>query len=168
VIVRLICALLTVGLVGCLGPRTDGPIQPSARYTVGIPGGSEPKTWAMPISTDAGPLTIQRIDLLEVVGLDVLGIMTCEGSPWVGDSWLNCGPTGGSWPPEGVTMREVGGTTIGAAPSEAGAMLVGVKLLPGEHSGTISGVRIVYLYGGREFVVIEPWDLDLTAGPSST
>lgn len=154
---------MAVAVLGCFGPRMDGPIPRSDQVTVGLPTTEVPVTWGMPISTDRGPITLRRVELLEVRGLEVVGLNTCEGSPWTGDAYLNCAPTGGPWPPAGITRREVAGTAIGTQPDEAGGLIVGIQLAPGYTTGTIRGVRIEYAYADTIYVVDQPWNLEIGA-----
>jgi hypothetical protein len=158
---RLVTGLLVCLMVGaCLGPRTDGPLQPTGQVGVGLPL-QDTGTWGMPLGQVAAPYELQRIELVEVSGFDVIAIKACEGSPWVGDSYLNCAPNGGPWPPAGVVMREVNGARVGTRPEEGAGILIGVKLASGASSGRISGVRIFYVYRGVEYLVVEPWVLEM-------
>lgn len=154
--------LALVVLAGCGGLRVDGPIQPSAAVRVAISASDVPVTWGMPISTTAGPVTLRSVQLLETEGLEVVGVTTCEGSPWTADSYLNCAPTGGAWPPSGVVTRAVEGTTVGPGPDESAGLLVGVRLATGSALGTIHGVRIFYSYAGIDFLVDQRWDFEMT------
>jgi hypothetical protein len=101
-------------------------------------------------------------ELIDVSGLEIVAVKACEGSPWTSDSYLNCAPTGGAWPPASVVLRDVVGTVIGNGPAEAGGLVVGAKLEVGAQSGVAIGVRIFYAYSGVDYEVDEPWTLRIT------
>lgn len=160
---KAVAASVLVGLLiaGCLGPRTDGPLQPTAGITVGLPLQGTAVTWAMPLDPIDKPYVLVRVELVDASGFEIIAVKACEGSPKVGDDYNNCGPVGATWPPADVTLRDIQGTTVGTAPTEGAAILVGVKLAAGSSAGRIDRMRVYYAYEGIEYMVEEPWALEM-------
>ncbi|MEO8625610.1 MAG: hypothetical protein ABI452_02820 [Candidatus Limnocylindrales bacterium] len=159
-----LAAALIMAMAGCSGVRQEGPIQRSAEVGVDMPSrGVLPLTFGMPLSPTAGPVTLASVELPVVTGLEIVAVKTCQGSPWTGDSFLNCAPTGVVWPPPGVALGEVAGTLVGAEPQDQGGLLVGARLLPGANWGQVDGVRITYAYNGITYQVDQPWTFSITS-----
>jgi hypothetical protein len=154
-------ASLALTVAGCLGARSDGPLQPNGAFTVGLPLQSAPVTWATPLGALAKPYVLSRVDLVGVSGFDIVAVMACEGSPKVGEDYISCGGVGEPWPPPGVTLRNVDGTTIGTAPEDGASILVAVQLSQGASSGRIDRMRIYYRYEGVDYVAEMPWALEM-------
>jgi hypothetical protein len=135
--------------------------------TVGLPLQENAVTWAMPLDQIDKPYVLEHVELLEVSGLEIVAVKACEGSPKAGEDYNNCGPLGAPWPPEGVTLRDVQGTTIGSKSTEGAAILVGVKIAAGSPVGRIDRVRMTYVYEGAEYVVDQPWALEMPPAQST-
>jgi hypothetical protein len=146
-------------LAGCTGPI--GPLAETPPYDVGFPvNAGEAITWGTPFNAANGTLTLVSVDLIDVRGIDVLGVTGCEGSPMVDGVNLSCAPgVAYGWPQHNA--RAVEGTDIGSAPEESGSIMVGVSLPAGTSEGTIGRMRISYTAEGVAYSVTQPWSLHL-------
>jgi hypothetical protein len=150
-------------LGGCA--RGTGPMPVTLAYAVKYPLQlHETMTWGMPLPAlppPSGEGFVLRIEPIGIEGLEVIGVLACDGSTVQPDgSRLHCAPgTALGWPPVGVSTHPVEGIALDTD-GEAG-VLIGVRRLSSNAEGSISAIRISYVVGDIAYEVVQPWSLTL-------
>lgn len=156
----LIAAILTLGIGATVtsGNRLHGPLPPSGAGVEFSLAPDQSGTWGMPLPpnpTDRD-IVVRSIEPIDPEGLTILGMAMAH--PGVA-------ATGAvAFPPAGVATFPVEGSVIsprgGATPNLA--VLIGVQLAEGSESGSIRGLRLVYVVGVRQYEVLLAYSLEIT------
>jgi hypothetical protein len=170
----LIVAVVTVALLTApayvfwRGPGSGQLLLRNASEITHQAGDYETFTWGFPLATVEGSGVLLDAELVDVEGVDVLGVGACIGDTRMDDgSWLSCGPgLGRGWPPP-VTLRPVENLRLGTDPESRPMLVAGARRQRGFASGRIGGWRLDYLIDGQRFVENEPFSLVLITPPTA-
>jgi hypothetical protein len=162
----LLVPAVVIIVVVLLGLRSrveqNGPVPTTEAVTVEYEfaaGGAT--TWGMtiPPPSDGAAVTLTKVELEGVSGLDVLGIRACDVSI-TGCSVVNAA----GWPLAGVETVPVEGLQL--APSGGGAvygLLIGIQRQAQATAGSITAIKLDYTINGTAYEVIEPWSVRILA-----
>jgi hypothetical protein len=155
-----IVAILTLGIGATVtsGNPLEGPLPPAGGGIEFSLAPDQSGTWAMPPPSNPTDrdIVLRSIEPIDPEGLTILGMAMAH--PGVA-------ATGAvAFPPAGVETRPVEGSVIsprgGATPHLD--VLIGVQLAEGSESGSIRGLRVVYVVGIRQYEVLLAYSLRIT------
>ncbi len=151
----LIAVILVVGIAAITKPsiRQDGPLQPNATTTLEFAlAPNQAATWGvdLPVNPTQADITFSSADLIDPVGLSILGLTM--NRPNTGSIVNALG-----YPPPGMDVVPIEGSTLPAGGSVV--VLVGVQLSTGSTEGTVKGLRVRYVAGGQAYEVTLPYSL---------
>lgn len=120
-----------------------------------------PATWAMPLPLNrtGADIRIESINLINPVGLELLGVLASYPTP--SEGLINAY----GFPPPGVVTSPVENAVLPVAgsPNQILQILIGIKRPVSVDAGTIDGLRVRYRAGSERFEVSLPWSLRVTA-----
>ncbi len=142
--------------------RTGGPLQSGSTTLVQLPtADGQIITWGMPLpeNTTAGEIALDWIELMDVQGLDIVGLVVHRIGPGADVSYM----TADGFPPAGVVTAAPAGSVLPRGDSGAYALevLVGVRRSSGFASGTVGGLRVQYRWAGVPYEGVLAWGLEL-------
>jgi len=160
-----------VGLVLLLGAvvaasvasRGPGPLDAPSEVSVELPLRSgQIATWGsvLPGNSTVSDITIDSVELVNVEGVEVLGVVLSD--PDV-DGGIG---TAEGFPPQGANLRQANGAALkpaGGSPSHL-QVLVGVRL-SGAAEGSIEAIRVRYRHEGSEYELVLPYRLRVVGQP---
>jgi len=175
-----VAALLAVAAIAVLsidvlrGPREDGPLKTNSSVRITYPlADDEVFVWGMNLpwvgDPAIGDIQIESIDPVGTRGLEVLGMVLNNSVLQADGTCLSYGDrTAPSFPPPGVTTRDVQGAVLSAADGRTcgnqPSVLVGIRRPSASSAGRIDALRMLYRHNGIRYELLMPYSLDICTG----
>lgn len=152
-----LAALAGIAVLQPFGPRTGGPLAQRDVYAVSVPlprGEAGTRGSVLPPNQTGLPITIESVELVDPVGLEVLGVFVN-----VPENDGAIGFVSGFSPTDWNGVAPAGAVLPGIVGGQSHLqVLVGVRRT-GTVDGTIAGIRVRYRHDSVEYEDVLPFPL---------
>ena len=164
-----LCAVACVAFTSCalLGPPPPGPLAAGQGFHVSMPSADgELMRWdpGLPFNPTDTDIRLRAIELVDVKGLDVVGIVL--NTPTLRpDGTCLSGGNGGGFPPPGSSSDRIDGALLVAASRRTCTnypqISVGLRRPIGTPTGSVAAVRLRYEHAGRSYELLMPTSVEI-------
>lgn len=151
--------IVVIGLFVLTQPNPNGPLRSSSLFRVTQPASPDEVVRFeayMPPNDTGRDIRIDRIELVNVHGLDLVGSAVTHALPQADGTCLSSG-NGPTYPPPGYDTHEIAGailpTNTAQVCGNVPLFTIGVKRSASSSNGGIDDVRVYYEFAGRAFIV---------------
>ena len=162
----MLAAILWVAASALAAPRTAGPLRGGDGFHVSMPAADEEVfRWdaGLPWNPTESDIRLESVDLINVRGLEVLGIVLSYPTQANGVC-VSAGDDKG-FPPAGKITDRIEGVVLPRAADRTctnyPTIVVGLRLLASTPKGEIEAVRVRYEYVGVVYELVLPSSVDL-------
>jgi len=151
--------IVLIGVFVLSQPSHDGPLRSSSLFRVTEPAAPDEIVRfeaSLPANDSGQDIRIERIELVNVYGLDVVGSAVTHAQSAADGTCVSSG-YGATYPPPGYETREIAGAILPTRTAQVCGnvpfITIGVKRSAASSNGGIDDVRVYYEFAGRAFVV---------------